>query len=83
MNTSCAACGVKITASIMRDVNEYLAEQNYVKIDDAKLLKIITKIRELASMDSEIADGDEYIDAFEALGGGPGKEGTVSKDTLI
>jgi hypothetical protein len=83
LNTSFSACGVKITPSIMRDVNEYLTEQNYVKIDDAKLLKIITKIRELASMDSDIADGDEYIDAFEALGGGPGKEGTVSKDTLI
>jgi hypothetical protein len=34
-------------------------------------------------MDSENMDGDEYIDAFEALGGGPGKDGTVSKETLI
>lgn len=34
-------------------------------------------------MDSENLEGDEYIDAFEALGGGPGREGTVRKDTLI
>lgn len=67
----------------MKELNDFVTEMKYDKIDDQKLQKIITKIRELENMDSDNLDGDEYIDAFEALGGGPGKEGTVSKETLL
>ena len=43
----------------------------------------MTKIKEFELKDEYNADGDEYRDAFEALGGGPGKQGCVSKNTLI
>ena len=33
--------------------------------------------------DDNINDGDEYLDAFVALGGSPDKEGYVEKNTLI
>lgn len=78
-----SACGVYTTANVMREIQTFLNEQNFSKIDELRLQKIITKIRELENIDSETMEGDEYIDAFEALGGGPGREGTVSKDTLI
>jgi hypothetical protein len=67
----------------MKEIVEFISDPKYDKIDAIRLQEIITKIKELENMDSENMDGDEYIDAFEALGGGPGKEGTISKETLI
>lgn len=67
----------------MKELTKYLVEQNINKIDELKLQKIITKIKELENTDEANMEGDEYIDAFEALGGGPGREGTVQKDVLI
>ena len=83
MTLNYAACGFYVAPNVMKELNNFLTESNFSKIDSNKLEKIVTKIREIENMDNENMDGDEYIDAFEALGGGPGREGTVSKDVLI
>lgn len=33
--------------------------------------------------DENVVDGDEYLDAYVALGGSPSKEGTIRKEKLI
>ena len=56
-----------------------LDEKEVQKIDFPTLLTILTFIRDLDLLKEQDDDGDEFIDAFVALGGGADKEGFVSK----
>lgn len=47
------------------------------------LLSTLTYLKELEFQNEQDNDGDEYLDAFVALGGEPNKDGYVSKDNLI
>lgn len=44
---------------------------------------MLTQLKKLELADDPTLDGDEYLDAFVALGGSPDKEGYVEKSTLI
>ena len=44
---------------------------------------MLTQLKKLELADDPTMDGDEYLDAFVALGGGSNKEGSVEKSTLI
>ena len=58
---------------VLAQLNEYLDDKRCDKIDAIVLYNVMTKIKEFELKDEYNADGDEYRDAFEALGGGPGK----------
>ena len=77
------ACGYKPSPALLKELNNYVEEQGFMQIDEIRLQRIVTRAKEIKCMDGENMDGNEYIDAFEALGGGPGKEGSVRRDVLI
>ena len=52
-------------------------------MDFAALQAVLTQLKKLQLEDDPTNEGDEYLDAFVALGGQPNKEGYVEKDTLI
>lgn len=52
-------------------------------MDFAALQAVLTQLKKLQLSDDPTNDGDEYLDAFVALGGQPNKEGYVEKDMLI
>lgn len=53
------------------------------KLDFSALSAVLTQLKKLELADDPTMDGDEYLDAFVALGGEPNKEGYVEKSTLI
>jgi hypothetical protein len=64
-------------------LQDFLDERKCDKIDSGTLVALLTKIRQLELDNEYQADGDEYLDAFVALGGSPTKEDFVLKSTLI
>ena len=52
-------------------------------MDFAALQAVLTQLKKLQLEDDPTHEGDEYLDAFVALGGQPNKEGYVEKDMLI
>jgi hypothetical protein len=67
----------------IKELNLFLDEKNSQRIDLQTLLQVLTYLKELELMSEKENEGDEYLDAFVALGGGYDREGAVSKSTLI
>jgi len=44
---------------------------------------VLTQLKKMELADDPTMDGDEYLDAFVALGGGSNKEGYVQRSILI
>ncbi len=78
-----SACGYKTTAEIHNQLSEYLVQQKKVKLDWTALVQVLTQLKKLELAQDPTNEGDEYIDAFVALGGEPDKSGFVQKDMLI
>ena len=53
------------------------------KLDFNALQAVLTLHKKLELADDSTNEGDEYLDAFVALGGQPNKDGYIEKDMLI
>jgi hypothetical protein len=53
------------------------------KLDFNALQAVLTLHKKLELADDSTNEGDEYLDAFVALGGQPNKDGFIEKDMLI
>lgn len=78
-----SACGYKTSAEIHAQLGEYLVQQKKLKLDWTALVQVLTQLKKLELAQDPTNEGDEYIDAFVALGGEPDKSGFVQKDMLI
>jgi hypothetical protein len=78
-----AACGFKTTPALLKELYCFVEEQGYMQIDETRLNRIVQKYKEIRLNDGADLDSNEYIDAFEALGGGPGNQGSVNREVLI
>ena len=77
------ACGYKIKENLLNQLQTFLQESKYHKLDVPALIAVLTQLKQLELADEIENEGDEYLDAFVALGGSPDKEGSVHKNTLI
>lgn len=78
-----SACGYKVTPEVMDNLQEFLNQRKSPKLDFNSLQAVLTQIKRLELADDPTNDGDEYLDAFVALGGDNDKSGCVSKEMLI
>ena len=53
----------------IKELNLFLDEKNSQRIDLQTLLQVLTYLKELELMSEKENEGDEYLDAFVALGG--------------
>ena len=77
------ACGYKVKPETLNELQEFLATRKSTKLDFNGLQAVLTQIKRLELTDDPTNDGDEYLDAFVALGGEMDKSGFVSKEALI
>ena len=78
-----SACGYKVIEPLLSQLQEFLLNRKVAKFDFTTLQAVLTQLKKLELADDNTTDGDEYLDAFVALGGNPDKEGFVEKNTLI
>jgi Ca2+-binding EF-hand superfamily protein len=78
-----SACGYKVTAVQLNQLQDFLMTRKSGKLDFQALVAVLTQLKKIELADDPTGDGDEYLDAFVALGGLPNKEGLVEKSTLI
>ena len=75
--------GYNLNDDRIKQLDEYLDSKNAIQIDLKTIMLTLTYLKELELQDEQNNESDEYQDCFEALGGQPNKEGTVSKEALI
>lgn len=80
-----SACGYKVQPEILAQLQTFLGQRKSasMRLDFAALQSVLTQLKKLELADDPNLDGDEYLDAFVALGGEMNKEGFVEKTTLI
>lgn len=78
-----SACGYKCTAAQHDQLAEFLLNRKGGKMDFAALVAVLTQLKRLELAADDNNEGDEYLDAFVALGGQPDKGGYVEKNMLI
>jgi Ca2+-binding EF-hand superfamily protein len=78
-----SACGYKVSPEMLDKLQEMLQQSKKTKLDFGTLQMVLTQIKRLELADDPTNDGDEYLDAFVALGGENDKSGKVSKEMLI
>ena len=76
-------CGYYLTDAKLKQINTFLDTKNVSKIEYNHLIQILTFLKEIELANQQENEGDEYLDAFVALGGSPDRSGTVSKEVLI
>ena len=63
------ACGYYVSEQKIEQLNEFLDRRKATRIDLNQLLNVLTYLKELELISEKETDGDEYLDAFVALGG--------------
>ena len=70
-----SACGYKVSPEMLEKLQFRLSESKKSKLDFGALQIVLTEIKKLELADDPTNDGDEYLDAFVALGGENDKSG--------
>ena len=80
-----SACGYKVAPEVLAQLQTFLSQRKSasMRLDFAALQSVLTQLKKMELADDTNLDGDEYLDAFVALGGEMNKEGFVEKSTLI
>ena len=76
-------CGYYLTDARLQQINQFLDNKSVSKIEYNHLIQLLTFLKEIELANQQENEGDEYLDAFVALGGSADRSGTVSKEVLI
>jgi hypothetical protein len=66
---NCVECGYNLTEDRQKQLNEFLDEQQAVKLDFLTLIKALNFNKNLELMNETEYEANEYLDTFVALGG--------------
>ena len=66
---NCVECGYNLAEDRQKQLNEFLDEQQAVKLDFLTLIKALNFNKNLELMNETEYEANEYLDTFVALGG--------------